>query len=41
MRWAEDWKVLEQELLKFTAEAGKIIFLCIGNEMRGDDSVAP
>jgi hydrogenase 3 maturation protease len=33
--------VLEQELLKFTAEAGKIIFLCIGNEMRGDDSAGP
>jgi len=33
--------VLEQELQKFTAEAGKIIFLCIGNEMRGDDSAGP
>ena len=41
MRWAEDWKVLGQELKKFTAENGKIIFLCIGNEMRGDDSAGP
>lgn len=41
MRWAEGWKVFEQELTKFTANHGKIIFLCIGNDMRGDDSAGP
>lgn len=41
MRWAEDWKVLEQELTRFIVNHGKIIFLCIGNDMRGDDSAGP
>jgi hydrogenase 3 maturation protease len=41
MIWAEGWKVLEQKLKKFTANHGKILFLCIGNEMRGDDSAGP
>jgi len=33
--------VLEQELKKFTQDHRKIIFLCIGNDMRGDDALGP
>jgi hydrogenase 3 maturation protease len=33
--------VLEQELKRFTEDHNEIIFLCIGNEMRGDDAVGP
>ena len=33
--------MLEQELKKFTKDHKKIIFLCIGNDMRGDDALGP
>jgi hydrogenase 3 maturation protease len=33
--------VLEQELEIFAEKYSKIIFLCIGNDMRGDDGVGP
>jgi len=33
--------VLEQELKRFTQDHRKIIFLCIGNDMRGDDALGP
>lgn len=33
--------MLEQELKKFTQDHRKIIFLCIGNDMRGDDALGP
>ncbi len=33
--------MLEQELKIFTEEYIKIIFLCIGNDMRGDDAIGP
>lgn len=33
--------MLEQELKIFAEEYSKIIFLCIGNDMRGDDGVGP
>jgi hydrogenase 3 maturation protease len=33
--------VLEQQLKIFTEKYSKIIFLCIGNEMRGDDGLGP
>jgi hydrogenase 3 maturation protease len=33
--------VLEQELKIFAEKYNKIIFLCIGNDMRGDDGVGP
>jgi hydrogenase 3 maturation protease len=33
--------VLEQELKKSTEDHGRIIFLCIGNDMRGDDAIGP
>jgi hydrogenase 3 maturation protease len=33
--------VLEQELRIFTEGYSKLIFLCIGNDMRGDDAVGP
>jgi len=33
--------VLEQELKRFTHDHRKIIFLCIGNDMRGDDALGP
>jgi hydrogenase 3 maturation protease len=41
MKWVVDWKVLEQKLKKFAEDHNKIIFLCIGNDMRGDDAVGP
>jgi hydrogenase 3 maturation protease len=37
----EDWRVLEQELKTFAQDHSKIIFLCIGNDMRGDDALGP
>jgi hydrogenase 3 maturation protease len=33
--------VLEQELKKFIEDHSRIIFLCIGNDMRGDDAIGP
>jgi hydrogenase 3 maturation protease len=33
--------VLEQELKRFTEDHSLILFLCIGNDMRGDDAVGP
>ena len=33
--------MLEQELKRFTQDHKKIIFLCIGNDMRGDDALGP
>ena len=33
--------MLEQELKRFTQDHRKIIFLCIGNDMRGDDALGP
>ena len=33
--------MLEQQLKIFTEKYSKIIFLCIGNEMRGDDGLGP
>jgi hydrogenase 3 maturation protease len=33
--------VLKQELKKFAEKYSKIIFLCIGNDMRGDDGLGP
>lgn len=33
--------MLEQELRIFTEDCSKLIFLCIGNDMRGDDAVGP
>jgi hydrogenase 3 maturation protease len=33
--------VLEQELKVFAENYSKIIFLCIGNDMRGDDAIGP
>ena len=33
--------MLEQELKRFTHDHRKIIFLCIGNDMRGDDALGP
>jgi hydrogenase 3 maturation protease len=33
--------VLEQELKKFIQDHEKIIILCIGNDMRGDDAAGP
>jgi hydrogenase 3 maturation protease len=41
MKWVVDWKVLEQELKRFTKDYVRIIFLCICNDMRGDDAVGP
>jgi hydrogenase 3 maturation protease len=41
MKWVVDWKVLEQELKRFTKDYKKIIILCIGNDMRGDDAIGP
>ena len=41
MRWAEDSEVLKQKLKRFTENYTKIIFLCIGNDMRGDDALGP
>ena len=33
--------MLEQELKRFSEYHEKIIFLCIGNDMRGDDAIGP
>ena len=33
--------MLEQELKKFIEDHSRIIFLCIGNDMRGDDAIGP
>ena len=33
--------MLEQELKKFIEDHSSIIFLCIGNDMRGDDAIGP
>jgi hydrogenase 3 maturation protease len=33
--------VLKQKLKEFTENYKKIIFLCIGNDMRGDDALGP
>jgi hydrogenase 3 maturation protease len=33
--------VLGQELKRFADDHNKIIFLCIGNDMRGDDALGP
>jgi hydrogenase 3 maturation protease len=33
--------VLEQELKKFAEDHKRVIFLCIGNVMRGDDAIGP
>ena len=33
--------MLEQELKIFAENYSKIIFLCIGNDMRGDDAIGP
>jgi hydrogenase 3 maturation protease len=41
MKWVEDWRVLEQELKRFSEDHNKIIFLCIGNDMRADDAIGP
>ncbi len=33
--------MLEQELKKFLKDHKLVIFLCIGNVMRGDDAIGP